>query len=53
MLFRFSKKRGNEKKKMKIGVKLSFHVWVDQLKDPRHQINDVAVIKWVKGRNFK
>lgn len=45
-------RRGNEKK-MKIRVKLSFHVWVDQLIEPRHQINDVAVINKVKGRNFK
>jgi len=45
------RRRGNEK--MKIGVKLSFYVWVDQLIGPRHQINDVAVIKWIKGRNFK
>jgi len=38
---------------MKIGVKLSFHVWVDQLTEPHHQINDVPVIKWVKEQNFK
>ena len=33
---------------MKIGVKLSIHTWVDQLTERRHEINDVAVIKWLR-----
>jgi len=53
MLFADPVRRRGSEKKMKIGVKLSFHVWVDQLTEPRHQVNDVAVNKWVKGRNFK
>jgi len=53
MLFADPVRRKWNAKKMKIGVKLSFYVWVDQLTEPRHQINDVAVIKWVKGQNFK
>ena len=53
MLFADPVRRGGNEKKMKIGIKLSIHVWVDQLIESRHQINDVAFIKWVKGRNFK
>jgi len=48
LFFPVRRRRGNEKK-MKIGAKLSFYVWVGQLAEPRHQINDVAVINWVKG----
>lgn len=40
---RSSKKRRNVKK-MKIGVKLSFYMWVDQLTEPYHQINNVTLI---------
>jgi len=32
------------------GVKLEFHVWQWL---SRHQISDMAVIKWGEGRNFK
>ena len=53
MLFFPIRRRRGKEKKMKTRAKLSFHVWVGQLAEPRHQINDVAVIKWVKGRNFK
>ena len=47
------RRRGGNEKKMKTRAKLLFYVWVGQLAEPRHQINDVVVINWVKGRNFK
>jgi hypothetical protein len=53
LFFDFQQEEGMRRKKMKTGVKLSFYAWVCQLTEPRQQFSDVAVINWVKGRNFK
>lgn len=46
MLFADPVRRGGRNvKKIKIGVKLSFYMWVDQLTEPYHQINNVTLIR--------